>query len=30
MSRYTVIIKEEAQEDLKRLLCSEEKAYKKR
>ena len=29
MSRYTVIIKEEAQEDLKRLLRSEPKAYKK-
>ena len=29
MSRYTVIIKEEAQKDLKRLLRSEPKAYKK-
>ena len=29
MSRYTVIIKEEAQADLKKLLRSEPKAYKK-
>ena len=29
MSQYKVIIKEEAQEDLKRLLRSEPKAYKK-
>lgn len=29
MSRYTVIIKKEAQEDLKRLLRSEPKVYKK-
>ena len=29
MSQYTVIIKEEAQEDLKRLLHSEPKVYKK-
>lgn len=29
MSRYKVIIKEEAQEDLKRLLRSEPKAYAK-
>ena len=29
MSQYTVIIKEEAQEDLKRLLHSEPKIYKK-
>ncbi len=29
MNRYTVIIKEQAQEDLKRLLRSEPKAYKK-
>ena len=29
MNRYTVVIKEEAQEDLKRLLHSEPKAYKK-
>lgn len=28
MSQYKVIIKEEAQEDLKRLLRSEPKAYK--
>ena len=29
MSRYKVIIKEEAQEDLKKLLHSEPKIYKK-
>ncbi len=29
MSQYTVIIKEEAQEDLKRLLHSEPKIYQK-
>ncbi len=29
MSQYVVIIKEEAQEDLKRLLRNEPKAYKK-
>ena len=29
MSQYTVIIKEEAQEDLKRLLHNEPKIYKK-
>lgn len=28
MSLYKVIIKEEAQEDLRKLLCSEPKIYK--